>query len=433
MKRETLIKQSGRKMRQTLFTLAGLVAIPAWVMAQTLPTMPPTNYDQVIPGVPQGAITSISYYSPLVASNRTMEVYTPPNYNPSQKYSVIYAIHGIGAWPDTIFASWCCGASTVSDNLIAAGKIQPVIIVAMDNNNIDTHQELCNVIIPYIESHYQVNADADHRGLYGYSLGGGATFNEAFGYSTGLDTFRYISPTSAASFNHPSDADMFPNGGAVAKQKMKCLFISCGDADWDGFYPPNLATHNFCVSNGIPHYWLSVAGGGHDGGVWRPAMWNFLQLADKAGISSTGTALANGTYKLVARHSGKALDASGNATTNGTQIIQWTYGGGNNQRWTVTSLGGGLYKIIGVQSGKSIDISNWGTANGTKVQLWDYLAGTNQKFFFNATSGGYYEISPSHATGSCLDVSGASTADGAIVQLWQYLSGNNQQWSPQAP
>jgi oligosaccharide reducing-end xylanase len=151
-------------------------------------------------------------------------------------------------------------------------------------------------------------------------------------------------------------------------------------------------------------------------------------------ITSTGSGgLANGTYKLIARHSGKALDAYGANTTNGTQIIQWTYNAGNNQKWTVTSLGSSLYKIIGVQSGRSIDISNWGTANGTKVQLWDYLGGTNQKFYFNATSGGYYEISPSHCTGSCLDVSGASTADGAIVQLWQWLSGNNQQWIPQAP
>jgi len=162
----------------------------------------------------------------------------------------------------------------------------------------------------------------------------------------------------------------------------------------------------------------------------------FDAVPDAGNVTITkggGGTVADGTYKLVARHSSKALDASGNATTNGTQIIQWTYGGGNNQKWTVTSLGGGLYKIIGVQSGKSVDISNGGTANSTKVQLWDYLAGTNQKFFFNATSGGYYEISPSHATGSCLDVSGASTADGALVQLWQYLSGNNQQWSPQAP
>jgi len=170
----------------------------------------------------------------------------------------------------------------------------------------------------------------------------------------------------------------------------------------------------------------TVSGGSFTASLPAQSVTTFVQTGSTGG-------LANGTYKLIARHSGKALDASGNATTNGTQIIQWTYTAGNNQKWTVTSLGGGLYKIIGVQSGKSVDISNGGTANGTKVQLWDYLAGTNQKFAFNATSGGYYEISPSHATGSCLDVSGASTADGALVQLWQYLSGNNQQWSPQAP
>ena len=284
MKRNTLTIELGRKLKQAIFILAGLFAIPAWVMAQPLPTMPPSGYDTG--GLyPAGTVTGITYYSPVAGTNRDMEVYTPPNYNPNQKYGVIYAIHGIGAWADTIFAGWCCGASAVSDNLIGQGKIHGVIIVAMDDNNIDTHSELCNVIIPYIESNYSVYADADHRGIYGYSLGGGATFNEAFGYASGLDTFHYISPTSAATFNHPGDSDMFPNGGAVAKQKMKCLFISCGTGDWDGFYPGNQGTHNYCAANNIPHGWLPVLGGGHDGGVWRPAMWNFLQMADAAGIS----------------------------------------------------------------------------------------------------------------------------------------------------
>jgi enterochelin esterase-like enzyme len=436
MKQQTSIKESGGKMRRAALALAGLLALPACVMAQNLPTMPPTGYDQVRPGVPQGVITDVSYYSPLVGSNRVMAVYTPPNYDPNKTYSVIYAIHGIGSWARTIFDSWCCGGSTVEDNLVADGKIKPIIIVAMDNNNIDTHQELCNVIIPYIESHYKVRTDADHRGIYGYSLGGGATFNEGIGWgSGGLDTFHYVSPTSAAPFNHPSDADMFPNGGAVAKQKAKCLFFSCGDADWDGFYPPNLATHNYCAANGIPHYWLSVAGGGHDGGVWRPAMWNFLQLADQAGISS-GTPSpgpANGTYKFIARHSGKAMDAYGAQTANGTQIIQWGYTGGANQKWTVTDTGGGNYKIIGVQSGKSLDINNGATANGTKVQLWDSWGGPMQLFQFAATDSGYYRITPNSATGSCLDVSDVSTADGATVHLWQWLNAGNQQWAPQAP
>ena len=146
-----------------------------------------------------------------------------------------------------------------------------------------------------------------------------------------------------------------------------------------------------------------------------------------------GGPIANGTYRIIARHSGKALDASNNGTTNGTQIIQWTYGGGNNQRWTVTDRGGGQYSIIGVQSGRCIDISNWGTGNGTKVQLWDYVGGTNQKYTFTSTGGGYYRITPTHATGSCLDVSGVSLNDGALVHLWQWLNGNNQQWAFQAP
>jgi hypothetical protein len=149
------------------------------------------------------------------------------------------------------------------------------------------------------------------------------------------------------------------------------------------------------------------------------------------GQNSSG--LGNGTYKLIARHSGKAMDANGYGTANGTQIQQWSYTSGANQKWTVTDTGGGNYKIIGVHSGKAIDINNWGTGNGTKVQLWDYSGGSNQTFKFSGTDSGNYRITPNSATGSCLDVNGYSTADGAVVQLWQWTGGNNQQWSFQAP
>lgn len=243
--------------------------------ADSLPAMPPAGYDKG-GRHPAGKVQEITYHSSVTNSDRKMEIYTPPGYGTSQMYPAIYAIHGIGAWPDTIFADWCVGAAFVSDNLLGEKKIQPVIIVAMDNNDVDSHRELFEAVIPYVESHYPVIADADHRGIYGYSLGGGVAFAEGIGH---LDTFHHVSPSSAAPFNHPSDNDMFPNGGAEAKQKMKTLFISCGTADWDGFYPPNEATHQYCEANGIPHAWLAVQGGGHDGSVWRPAMWNFLQLA----------------------------------------------------------------------------------------------------------------------------------------------------------
>jgi enterochelin esterase-like enzyme len=268
--------------------ITALFTLPMCLSAATLPTMPPTGYDKAPKGQ-GGQQKDVMYQSPVTNSQRKMVVYTPPGYSTSKKYPVIYGIHGIGAWPSTILDDWCCGGRYVSDNLLAEGKIEPVIIVGMDNNNVDSHRELFEAVIPYVEKNYPVIADADHRGLYGYSLGGGVTFAEGLGH---LDMFHHISPTSAANFNHPADAAMFPNSGAEAKQKVKTLFISCGTADWDGFYPPNLATHNYCVTNNIPHSWLAVQGGGHDGGVWRPAMWNFLQLAFPATSTPINNQLA---------------------------------------------------------------------------------------------------------------------------------------------
>jgi hypothetical protein len=84
----------------------------------------------------------------------------------------------------------------------------------------------------------------------------------------------------------------------------------------------------------------------------------------------------------------KTLDASGAGTANGTQIIQWTYGGGANQQWAITDTGSGNYKIIGVQSGRALDVSGGGTANGTKVQLWDYYSNTAQLYKLTSTEVG---------------------------------------------
>ena len=282
---KTVIKELGAKLRRASFILAGLLTMPACVMAQALPTMPPggpDNGDFDKGGrFPAGSVTSVSYYSPSQGANDTMYVYTPPNYDPSKKYGVIYGYPGISAGADTIFAGWCVGAGTVADNLIGEGKIKPVIIVAIDDNNGDVQSDTLNVIIPYIDSHYSTIPDADHRGLYGYSWGGGYTFNIGCG---NLNTFHHLSPSSAAP-NKAGDDSLLPNGGAEAKRVMKTLLISCGNADYLGLYGSSEGAHNYCVANGIPHAWWPVKNGNHDAGVWRPAMWNFLQLADAAGIS----------------------------------------------------------------------------------------------------------------------------------------------------
>ncbi|GAA3419912.1 hypothetical protein GCM10018952_61120 [Streptosporangium vulgare] len=72
----------------------------------------------------------------------------------------------------------------------------------------------------------------------------------------------------------------------------------------------------------------------------------------------------------------KCLDAYGQGTANGTQVIIWDCNGGTNQQWNVNADG----TITGVQSGKCLEASNFGTGNGTKVQLWSCTGTSSQKW-----------------------------------------------------
>jgi hypothetical protein len=160
---------------------------------------------------------------------------------------------------------------------------------------------------------------------------------------------------------------------------------------------------------------------------------NVTNYTATIGGGSTGGIIANGTYRVAARHSGKVLDVSGHATADGSNVAQWTYGGGNNQRWTLTHLGSNVYQIIGVESGKALEVASTSTANGANVDIRSYTGAANQRWTISATSGGYYRLSPVSSGGSALDVSGASTADGANVFQWTWGGANNQQWIFQAP
>jgi hypothetical protein len=152
------------------------------------------------------------------------------------------------------------------------------------------------------------------------------------------------------------------------------------------------------------------------------------QLFPPAGSDS----VPDGTYKIIARHSGKALDVQDHGTANGSNVQQWTYFGSANQQWTVTSIGNGQYKIIGVESSKSLDIDGPSTADGANAQLWDYYGNQNQTWTITPTSSGYYKIISVYS-GKALDVTSGSTADGANVEQWTDNGGDNQQWSFQAP
>ena len=142
-----------------------------------------------------------------------------------------------------------------------------------------------------------------------------------------------------------------------------------------------------------------------------------------------GSALvANGTYSLQNRASGKMLDNLG-ATTDGAGVGQWADGSSNNQKWTL-SYANGYYTLTCVTGGKRLDsLGNY--ANGTTIGQWSVGGSTNQQWILIPTNSGYYKV-VNRATDKCLDTSGATT-DGAIMKLWANGNSNNQQWRFVAP
>ncbi|HEX2101690.1 MAG TPA: cellulase family glycosylhydrolase [Candidatus Synoicihabitans sp.] len=273
-------------------------------------------------------------------------------------------------------------------------------------------------------------------------------------------------------YRHPTRTDRNPTWGEESYiqaqyQKMKTKFVDQGVPVLLGEFGTGLrsgysdltgADYNRHVASRT--YWNKTLLDTANSMGLRPVYWdngyagsngfalydrNTAAVLDQASITSlTGGAaipppgggggiVANGTYRIMARHSGKALEVASAGTANGSNVRQWAYNGGNHQRWTLTHLGNNQYSIVGVQSGKALDVSGWGGSNGTNVHIWTYGGGANQKWTLTATRGGYYRLTPTHATNMALDVNGVSSADGANAQIWTYGGGNNQQWTFQVP
>src|SRR5207245_4574626 len=78
--------------------------------------------------VPHGAVAAVHYNSTALGGIRRMHIYTPPGYETSRdRYPVLYLLHGAG----DVDSSWSTvgRAGVILDNLIAANKAKPMIVV----------------------------------------------------------------------------------------------------------------------------------------------------------------------------------------------------------------------------------------------------------------------------------------------------------------
>ena len=175
---------------------------------------------QAVAPVPHGQVRRIWYSSSTLGTVRRMHVYTPPDYDgTTTSYPVLYLLHGGG--DDDSGWSTIGRAGFILDNLLAAGKAQPLLIV-MPNGSIplpaglpraapgetpseevrralaETQKkfvhELMHDVIPYVEAHFRVVDNPSHRALAGLSMGGGQTLEV---FATHPNHFAYVAIWSA--------------------------------------------------------------------------------------------------------------------------------------------------------------------------------------------------------------------------------------------
>jgi enterochelin esterase-like enzyme len=244
---------------------------------------PPTGFNVSRDNIPHGDVKVVEYDSKTLGTRRQMRVYTPPGYKIDEKYPVLYILHGLG----NTSTEWTQRAKTpqIVDNLLADGKIQPIIIIFPSGDAKNTvenpkpgreaagygkpfEEDLLKDIIPYVDSHYSVRADRNSRALAGMSMGGGQSLNIGLSH---VDTFAWVGAIAPAP-NTRSPAQLVPDPAAL--KKLKLLWLSCGNKD--GLIRVSQGVHSYLKEQSVPHIY-NVDGNGHDSAEMSNNLYHFAQ------------------------------------------------------------------------------------------------------------------------------------------------------------
>jgi len=166
---------------------------------------------------------------------------------------------------------------------------------------------------------------------------------------------------------------------------------------------------------------------------WRTAfLATAAAFATTAALGAVGTTAASaatvntsGTYVIVSRHSGKALDVFNWATNSGAPIVQWARNNQAVQQWRFTDVGSGYYQIRSVHSGMAIQFPD--ASDGAGLVQMTASSSTRQHFRLADSDSGYVRFINRHSN-KAIDVWEWSTADGGRIAQWPDTNGWNQQW-----
>lgn len=188
------------------------------------------------------------------ATTRTLGVYVPPGYDPNraEPYKTIYMQHGGGQDQ----SDWMNIGSVpvIMDNLIQDGLTEPAIVVTTNTNYLGAanqgYPNLRNIVLPFVETNYNVSTHPMDRAFAGLSAGGFVTSNLINFDAT---QFGYYGPWSGG----VSVNDNAPNLGVP--------YIVWGGGQWD-FGLPNpvqVAARTNAFAKNV------VVAGAHDFNAWN--------------------------------------------------------------------------------------------------------------------------------------------------------------------
>lgn len=183
--------------------------------------------------VPHGQLHTVWYPSKAANCERRLSIYTPAAYIDKQDmhFPVLYLLHGSGG-DET---AWVELGNTVRimDNMIAEGKIEPMIVVMPNGNfsvqaapgetsaNLDFRPVMSNripgnyknglyetsfdEIISFVDEHYRTIPEKKSRAIAGLSMGGFHTLFIALNHP---DKFQYVALFSAGLNTKGLDMDL---------------------------------------------------------------------------------------------------------------------------------------------------------------------------------------------------------------------------------
>ena len=255
--------------------------------------------DFEVQNVPRGEVRTVYYFSNVDESWRPLMVYTPAGYNEgNQTYPVVYIQHGGGE----DHRGWMEQGRTaqIMDNLIAAGKAVPMIVVSA-NSNVHSRNggfgggyrwqgmqafrsELIDNVIPFVEKNYRVKKDRKSRAMCGLSMGGGQSFYiglrdpDVFANVGVFSTGMFGGIQGASRFDLETEVPGILTDTKTFNQQFDVFFMTCGEQDPRIEYTRNIVKK---MRDGGVEVRFNSYPGDHEWQVWRKSLHEFAQYLFK--------------------------------------------------------------------------------------------------------------------------------------------------------